>query len=76
MIHLACRIDVLLTANQPVDNYWITMTQQYRKGAPNGYAILHYEGAPNYTLPDTPVPQPGSIPPFTLAEAGQVNPQP
>ena len=66
------RVDVLLTADQPVDNYWITLLQQYRKGSPNGYAVLHYEGAENATLPATPAPQPSTVSPWTLAQTNSV----
>lgn len=65
---------MLLTADQPLDNYWITLTQQFRKGAPNGYAILHYEGAANATLPTTPTPQPSTVKPESLSQVNQVQP--
>ena len=67
---------MLLSADQEPDNYWITVQQQYRTGGPNGYAILHYEGAPNYTLPDTNASQPGAVKPFTLAQINSVRLRP
>lgn len=69
---LVCdRYDVLLTANAPVGNYWITVQPQYRLGAPNGYGILHYKGAPP-TLPQGPIPQPGAVKPWSLPQLNQV----
>ncbi|XP_074656792.1 uncharacterized protein LOC141910001 [Tubulanus polymorphus] len=38
------RFDVILTADQPVDNYWI---EGYTKDNWKAHAILHYNGAPN-----------------------------
>ena len=38
------RYDVLLTANQPVDNYWLSALVQYRTGSPAGYAVISYAG--------------------------------
>lgn len=60
----APRADVLLTADQPAANYWITVASQFRVGAPAGYGVLSYAGAPNTTaatLPTTPAPQPVNI---------------
>lgn len=45
---------MLITANQPVANYWITVTVRGRKPAtPPGTWALQYAGAPNGTLPTT-----------------------
>ncbi|KAG2501799.1 hypothetical protein HYH03_000299 [Edaphochlamys debaryana] len=61
------RVDVLLTANQPAANYWITVASQFRTGAPAGYAMLSYAGANATVLPATPVPQPANITANALA---------
>ena len=42
-------------------------------GAPAGYAILNYAGAPNNTLPTTPAPQPGSVAAWTLDQINGVS---
>ena len=63
---------MLLTADQPVGNYWISVTTQYRLGAPMGFAVLHYEGAPNATLPTTSTPQPTDVLPFTADDWNEV----
>ncbi len=55
---------MLLTADQPAANYWITVASQFRVGAPAGYGVLSYAGAPNATaatLPTTPALQPANI---------------
>jgi hypothetical protein len=31
-----CRYDVLLKADQPLGNYWLTSQVQYRNGSPSG----------------------------------------
>ena len=41
-------------------------------GAPVGYAVLNYAGAPNSTLPATPTPQPGSVAAWTLEQVNGV----
>lgn len=66
-----CRYDVLLTANASVGNYWITVQPQYRLGSPNGFGILHYEGA-FPSLPQTATPQPGATNPWSLPQIAQV----
>ena len=38
------RYDVLLTANQPIENYWLSALVQYRTGSPAGYAVISYAG--------------------------------
>ncbi|KAF0700358.1 Aste57867_9108 [Aphanomyces stellatus] len=49
------RLSVLLTADQPVDNYWMQTTGKWRAGAPtNGFAILHYDDAVDATTLRTP----------------------
>ena len=68
----ACRLDVLLTADQPVSNYWISLTQQYRLGAPMGFAVLHYNGSAADTLPPNPNPQPTNITLFTASDINEV----
>jgi hypothetical protein len=47
----ARRVDVIIKTNQKVDNYWISVIPQFRKGAPAGYAVLNYNGAPKNALP-------------------------
>jgi hypothetical protein len=42
---------VIIKTNQEVDNYWISVIPQFRKGAPAGYAVLNYNGAPKNALP-------------------------
>ncbi|PNH03771.1 Serine/threonine-protein kinase DCLK3 [Tetrabaena socialis] len=81
------RLDVLLTADQPPANYWITVVAQYRAGSPAGYAVLHYavptvngstvngSTAANISaaaFPTTPPPQPASIAPWGLAEEAKI----
>lgn len=58
------RYDVLLKADQPLGNYWISSQVQFRNGSPSGYAILRYKGAKE-ALPSVPLPQPGSVAPWT-----------
>lgn len=65
------RFDVLLTANQTPSAYWMTAYSQYRAGAPNGYAILRYNGTGD-GLPATATPQPGAVAPWTSANATQI----
>ena len=68
---LWCRYDVLLTANASVSNYWITVQPQYRLGSPNGFGVLRYEGAAP-TLPQGPVPQPGTAQPWSISQIDEV----
>ena len=42
---------MLIRTYEKVDNYWISVLSQYRKGAPAGYAVLNYKGAPKNSLP-------------------------
>ncbi|PSC72452.1 DNA-directed RNA polymerase III subunit RPC5 [Micractinium conductrix] len=65
------RYDVLLTADQPAGNYWISTHVQYRPGSPSGYAVLHYQGTPD-ALPATAPPQPQSVGPWTLADQARI----
>ncbi|KAI8468177.1 MAG: Cupredoxin [Monoraphidium minutum] len=51
------RLDVLVTANQAPGAYWISVTSQYRKGAPSAYGVMRYKGAPA-GLPSAPIMQP------------------
>lgn len=52
----ACRVDVLLKADQPSDRtYWISVGSQYRKGAPSGYGVIKYSGG------SSSVPSPANI---------------
>ncbi|ETV97999.1 hypothetical protein, variant [Aphanomyces invadans] len=40
------RMSLLVTADQPVDNYWMQMTGKWRLNPPtNGFSVLHYTGA-------------------------------
>eukprot|EP00899_Mesostigma_viride_P008116 jgi/Mesvir1/17305/Mv07704-RA.3 len=39
------RFDLLLTANQLVDNYWVSVITRFRPGPPT-YGVVHYDGAP------------------------------
>jgi len=50
-INMGQRVDVLIRTYEKVDNYWISVLPQYRKGAPAGYAVLNYKGAPVNSLP-------------------------
>ncbi|KIJ22839.1 multicopper oxidase [Sphaerobolus stellatus SS14] len=60
------RYSAVVTANQPVDNYWIRATQTIRGATTNAgnanfngtdtYAVLHYFGASNGE-PTTPQPE-------------------
>lgn len=75
-INNGMRYDVLLKADQPVDNYWIFAQLQYREGAPGGYAVLRYKGA-SYNETDPPFPssappQPDTFPPWSLTYTGEV----
>lgn len=65
------RYDVLLKADQPKGNYWISSQVQYRSGSPSGFAVLHYRGAAK-ALPKTPTPQPGSVLPWTPEQTGRI----
>eukprot|EP00884_Botryococcus_braunii_P020031 jgi/Botrbrau1/6711/Bobra.0324s0002.1 len=65
------RYDVLLKADQPVDNYWIFVQMQYRVGSPGGYGVLRYKGADNETLPTSDPPQPDTFPPWSITVSGQ-----
>ncbi|PSC72468.1 L-ascorbate oxidase-like [Micractinium conductrix] len=65
------RYDVLLTADQPAGNYWISTHVQYRPGSPSGYAVLHYRGAAD-ALPTTPPPQPQTVGPWGLPELAMI----
>ena len=38
------RYDFILEANRPIANYWLQV-EAHRCG--NGYAVIHYEGAPD-----------------------------
>ena len=70
-VNLGQRYDVLLKTDQAPGQYWITGLPQYRKGSPNGYAVLRYTGTP-VQLPPTPAPQPGSVAPWTQSDFDQV----
>ncbi|KAL4428183.1 hypothetical protein ABPG75_002272 [Micractinium tetrahymenae] len=65
------RYDVLLTANKAAGNYWIATSVQFRPGSPSGYAVLRYKGAAE-ALPTTPLPQPGSVTPWTVEQEAQI----
>ncbi|KAG1675974.1 hypothetical protein FOA52_014218 [Chlamydomonas sp. UWO 241] len=60
------RYDAILSASKRADyagrNFWITVSSQHRPMAPSTYAVLSYEGAPQYEWPLTPAPQPGILP--------------
>ena len=64
---LCYRYDVLLHANQPPRNYWISALAQNatRTGSPGGYGVLRYADAPS-ALPSEPIMQPESIPAWTF----------
>ena len=47
---------MLLTADQPTRDYWITVQSQFDLGTPNGYAILHYAAPPPPAPPMPPMP--------------------
>eukprot|EP00898_Chlorokybus_atmophyticus_P005437 jgi/Chlat1/5895/Chrsp4S00497 len=49
------RYSVLLTANQPADNYWISVMGRFRPAAPSGLAVLSYAGV-TPAEPSAPVP--------------------
>lgn len=67
------RYDVLLTADAYVGNHWITVQPITGfPGAPNGYAILHYDGAAP-GLPLQPAPQPGAAQPWSIQQIEQVH---
>eukprot|EP00884_Botryococcus_braunii_P009161 jgi/Botrbrau1/18246/Bobra.0844s0001.1 len=70
-INLGQRYDVLLKADQPVGNYWITAQVQFRTGSPSGYGILRYKGA-NSSLPSSASPPPDTYPPWTLDELQEI----
>ncbi|KAJ7583561.1 laccase [Mycena floridula] len=48
-IYVAQRYSVVVEANQPVDNYWISgpMTLKHSLDTDNVFAVFHYEGAPD-----------------------------
>lgn len=62
---------MLLTADAAAANHWITVQPQYRMGSPSGYAVLHYDSAPQ-SLPLEPTPQPGAVSPWSLRQLAQV----
>ena len=64
---MCCRYDVLLHANQPPRNYWISALAQNatRVGSPGGYGVLRYAGAPS-VLPSEPIMQPEGTPAWTF----------
>ena len=65
----ARRYDVLLKADQPVGNYWLSavVVNGSRTGSPAGYGVLRYAGADNGSLPEQPPPQPESVAPWDLS---------
>lgn len=65
-INAGQRYDVLLTANNAIANYWISVHSQYRLGSPSGYAVLRYVNATSGVFPLTPTPQPGLVAPWNL----------
>ena len=73
-INIGQRYDVILTANQAAEAYWISSQSQFRPGSPSGYATLRYkdDAVQPGTLPSTPAPQPGSVDVWTQAFASQI----
>jgi L-ascorbate oxidase len=65
---------VLLKADQPAGNYWISSRPQYRVGSAAGYGVLRYAGADAGALPRSPAPQPDTLAPWSLAQLAQVGP--
>ncbi|KAG1672998.1 hypothetical protein FOA52_005928 [Chlamydomonas sp. UWO 241] len=62
-VNVGQRLDVLVTADQPIDNYWVMAQTQYRPGSPAGYAVLHYANATAGAFPNaTAAPQPNAAP--------------
>ncbi len=64
---------MLLQANQPKGNYWISALAQNstRIGSPGGYGVLRYADA-DLTLPTDPILQPESAPPWTFGTVAAV----
>jgi L-ascorbate oxidase len=58
------RVSVLLTANQPVANYWAHAQIRFREQV-SGQAVLRYKGAP-LALPTTPLPTQYAAEPLTF----------
>jgi hypothetical protein len=57
-VWFACRMDLLVTANQPVGNYWVSANPQYRTGMPNGVlpapTIMHLASLTNPPMAHLP----------------------
>ena len=66
---------MLLKADQPAGNYWISSRPQYRVGSAAGYGVLRYAGANASALPGSPAPQPDTLAPWSLAQLAQVGPR-
>lgn len=68
------RYDVLMTANKPVGNYWLTaaVVNGTRLGSPAGYGVLRYVGANASALPSEPIKQPETVPAWSPAFLNQV----
>ena len=76
MVH-HCRYDVLLKADRPVGNYWLSavVVNATRTGSPAGYGVLRYVGANASMLPTDPIPQPESVAPWTFGTVSKVTPR-
>lgn len=68
------RYDVLLKADKPVGNYWLTalVVNSTRIGSPAGYGVLRYAGANETLLPWEPILQPESLPAWTFGTVSKV----
>ncbi|KAK9907756.1 hypothetical protein WJX75_009340 [Coccomyxa subellipsoidea] len=73
-INLGQRYDVLLKADRPVGNYWLSavVVNATRTGSPAGYGVLRYAGANASMLPTDPIPQPESVAPWTFGTVSKI----
>ncbi|CAL8462933.1 g2467 [Coccomyxa elongata] len=73
-INLGQRYDVLLKADRPVGNYWLTalVVNSTRTGSPAGYGVLRYAGANESLLPWEPILQPESVPAWTFGTVSKI----
>jgi L-ascorbate oxidase len=75
-VNVGQRLDVLLKADaDPGRSYWLSSAIQYRPGGVSGYGVIRYLPAPA-ALPPTRAPPPGSVAPWTPAEAGRLRSHP
>ena len=71
VIAIGQRYDIIVQANQSIDNYWVRAEPSNECSAlpntPPAQAIVHYEGAPNSSpTVNTPAPDPGCVEPGSL----------